>query len=319
MTSTITARLLFDLHRRKLALKWVSGRAGEERGIPQGKHRQSEPADGGASLIGHLNFIHRHFIQVIGTQELRYLAEMAPDQLAETLDDLAEGAPLCIIVAGGHPSPHELVEFADSKSIPLFESALGSQVLVNYLQHFMSQTLAERQTVHGVFMEVMGIGVLLTGKSGVGKSELALELISRGHRLIADDAPEFFRAEPDVLSGRCPPPLGDFLEVRGLGVLNVRTMFGASAIKASKYLRLIIHLQQMTAEELSRIDRLQGSITYRRILDVEVPQITVPVAPGRNLAVIVEGAVRNHILSMKGYNASEDFVRRQKAALEAKQ
>ena len=157
----------------------------------------------------------------------------------------------------------------------------------------------------------MGIGVLLTGSSGIGKSELALELLSRGHRLIADDSPEFFLAEPEIISGGCPPALQDFLEVRGLGILNIRTMFGDSAMRETKYLRLIIHLQSFTDDELQNIDRLRGSHQRKTILDVHIPQITIPVAPGRNMAVIVEVAIRNHILAMKGYNAAEDFILKQ--------
>ena len=156
-----------------------------------------------------------------------------------------------------------------------------------------------------------GIGVLLTGESGVGKSELALELISRGHRLIADDAPEFSRVAPDTLSGECPEQLRDFLEVRGLGILNMRAMFGDNAIKNTKYLRLIMHLEAMNKKQSEQIDRLRGSRQLKNVLGVDVQQITIPVAPGRNLAVLVEIAVRNHILSYKGYNAAESFIQRQ--------
>jgi HPr kinase/phosphorylase len=154
--------------------------------------------------------------------------------------------------------------------------------------------------------------VLITGESGVGKSELALELINRHHRLIADDAPEFYRGGPDTVLGRCPAVLQDFLEVRGLGLLNVRAMFGDSAIEASKELRLVVHLQPMSEEALGDLDRLRGSYQQRSFLDVIIPQVTIPVAPGRNLAVLVETAVRNHILLRKGYNAPEAFIQRQR-------
>ncbi|HEY4731712.1 MAG TPA: HPr(Ser) kinase/phosphatase, partial [Gammaproteobacteria bacterium] len=139
-------------------------------------------------------------------------------------------------------------------------------------------------------------------------SELALELITRGHRLIADDAPEFSRISPDALNGVCPSALSGFLEVRGLGILNIRSMFGDSAIKQNRNLRLIVHLQHMGDEELRKIDRLQGSRQSVTILEVEVPRIILPVAPGRNLAVLVEGAVRDHILHLKGYSAAQDFI-----------
>ena len=160
----------------------------------------------------------------------------------------------------------------------------------------------------------MGTGVLITGESSIGKSELALELLTRGHRLIADDATEFARTSPDTLNGTCPEMLRDFLEVRGLGILNVRAMFGASAIKQSRNLRLIVVLQDI--DDAEKMDRLHGSKQIRTIQNVDIPEITLPVGPGRNLAVLLEVAVRNHILNMKGYDASQAFIDRQKRRLE---
>ncbi len=167
-------------------------------------------------------------------------------------------------------------------------------------------------TLHGVFMEVMGIGVLLRGSAKVGKSELALELITRGHCLIADDAPNFCREAPARLVGRCPELLRDFLEVRGLGVLNIRALFGACGIREEKDLRLIIQLERMDEDSLGAFDRLQGSHQLCDFLGVVVPKITLPVAPGRNLAVLVEVAVRDHLLRVDGYNAVADFIERQR-------
>jgi HPr kinase/phosphorylase len=189
---------------------------------------------------------------------------------------------------------------------------LSSQKLIGLLRHYLGAELAEKTVLHGVFMEVNGMGVLLCGESGVGKSELALELITRGHRLVADDAPEFFRVGPDTVRGRCPEVLRDFLEVRGLGLLDIRNMFGDSAIKPSKDLRLIVHLARMREEDIRQVDRLQGSYRQRTVLDVELPEVTIPVASGRNLAVLVEAAARNHILLRKGYNALEAFMQRQR-------
>ncbi len=177
----------------------------------------------------------------------------------------------------------------------------------------------ENITIHGVFMEVIGIGVLLTGSAAVGKSELALELITRGHRLIADDAPEFTRFPDNSLRGSCPPLLSDFLEVRGLGILNIRAMFGDSAIKIRKRLNLIIHLQEMVSQELNEIDRLQGSLTSTEILGITVPKVTLPVAPGRELAILVETAARQYLQRLRGYHANEEFIARQQASIDEKQ
>ena len=183
--------------------------------------------------------------------------------------------------------------------------------MLDNLQDFASINLPDKFVLHGVFLEVLGMGVLLTGDPAVGKSELALDLIARGNRLIADDATEFTRIAPEVISGACPPLLSEFLEVRGLGILNIRAMFGDSAIKQSKYLRLIVHLKRMTDAELSTMERLSPMQDVRDVLGVLIPQVTIPVAPGRNLGILVEAAVRNHMLKLKGYDANDVFIERQ--------
>ena len=168
-------------------------------------------------------------------------------------------------------------------------------------------------------MEVMGLGILLTGPSGVGKSELALELLSRGHRLVADDAPEFRRTAPDSVHGSCPPMLADFIEVRGLGILNVRAMYGNNAVMTHKRLHLIIRLQPPTENgNVPAFDRLDTNQRHRTILGVDIPEVILPVAPGRDLAVIIEAAVRNHVLYLNGYNAAEDFIERQQQYIDNK-
>ena len=171
-------------------------------------------------------------------------------------------------------------------------------------------------TKHGVFLDVLGAGVLLTGASGIGKSELALGLINRGHRLIADDAVNLHQTSHDTLIGKCPELLQDFLEVRGLGILNIRIMFGDTSIKPSKKLQLIVNIVSFDDEELKNIDRLHGMYRHCSILDIDIPEVTIPVAPGRNLAVLVESAVRNQVLINTGYNASQEFIKRQKALME---
>ncbi len=176
--------------------------------------------------------------------------------------------------------------------------------------------LDEQLTVHGVYMEVLGLGVLLTGESGIGKSELALDLINRGHTLIADDAPAFHKSTNDAIIGSCPSVLQDFLEVRGIGILNIRAMFGDTAIRESKRLRLIIQLVVLRDEQLYKMDRLHGMHRSRNILGVDIPEVTVPVAPGRNLDILVEAAVRNEILKRNGYHASDEFLQRQAAVMD---
>ena len=168
--------------------------------------------------------------------------------------------------------------------------------------------MEQKITLHGVFMEVTRLGVLLSGASGVGKSELALELLNRGHRLIADDAPEFRRLASGSVEGGCPELLRDFLEVRGLGVINVRAMFGAAAVAPQAELDLILQLKAMSSEQLATVDRLRPSRDNVSVLEKEVPRIVLPVAPGRNLAILAETAVRSHLLMLGGRDAAADFI-----------
>ena len=221
------------------------------------------------------------------------------------------------MVGEGFAMPKAIRSAAAGGSTALFCSGLKSYELVNYLQHHISHILAHRVTLHGVFMEVFTIGVLITGGAGSGKSELALELLNRGHRLIADDAPEFTQISPDVIDGRCPEALQDCLEVRGLGILNVRRMFGDAAIKLNKFLRLIIHLEipaEFPAQEPG--NRLRGDASSQQVLDLRIARITLPVMAGRNLAVLAEAAVRDYMLKMKGYDAASAFIERHSRLLQ---
>jgi HPr kinase/phosphorylase len=190
-----------------------------------------------------------------------------------------------------------------------------SQHVINVLRPYMQRELGEVTTLHGVFLDVLEIGVMITGDSSIGKSELALELVSRGHGLVADDVVELQQIGPETIQGRCPPMLRDFLEVRGLGVLNIRSIFGETAVRPRKALRLIVHLEG--PEEGRGRDRLRTSAGTQNILGVEVPAVTLAVAPGRNLAVLVEAAVRNHILLTRGLDSTREFIARQEAAMRA--
>lgn len=307
MTTVLTVQALYDKFHEKLGLEWIAGRLGSGRVI---EPAQSEDLSK-AALVGYLNFIHPHRIQVLGTRELSYLKGLKQNSRQDAIHQLYSGQSDLLLFAESDSIPNDLKQRAEATSTAVMTSDRSSEKLISTLHYFLASRYAEKKTLHGVFMEVMGIGVLITGDSSIGKSELALELISRGHRLIADDAPEFSPVAPDLLSGTCPPLLQDFLEVRGLGVLNIRAMYGDSVIKSSKYLRLIVYLERMTNEQLSQIDRLRGSHHKRNLLGIEVPEITVPVAPGRNLAVMVEAAAKNHILKLKDYDAGDAFAERQ--------
>lgn len=266
-------------------------------------------------VSGPLNFIHPNRIQVIGRTEQVYLDDPVRNRPL-ALESLFSEFTRAVVLVDGVLAADDILENAANTHTPLFSSPLPETTVLDHLQHFAAIHLADKTTLHGVFLEVLGMGVLLTGDPAVGKSELALELITRGSRLIADDAPEFARIAPDIISGECPPLLREFLEVRGLGIINVRAMFGDSAIKQTKYLRLIVHLKRMSAQELTTMERLSSQSETREVLGVMTPQVTIPVAPGRNLGILVETAVRNHLLRLKGYDATEVFIDSQQRALD---
>ncbi len=310
MSASLEIGTLYDALQERLGLQWISGEACRDKVLHSSK---DETAD--ISLVGHLNLIHQHRIQVLGNRELEFLDNLKKNSRKDAITQLLSGQTQLIIIARGLPAPADLTAAAQAAGVPLLVSRLPGQGVISNIQYYLANFFAEKITLHGVFMEVMGTGVLITGDSSIGKSELALELLTRGHRLIADDATEFTRIAPDTLNGSCPEMLRDFLEVRGLGILNVRAMFVASAIKQNRNLRLIVVLQELG--DATQIDRLHGSKRMRRIQDVEIPEITLPVGPGRNLAVLLEAAVRNHILNTKGYDASQAFIERQKRRLES--
>jgi len=306
MTTTLNIKTLYIALEDKLGLGWICGKQHKQRLIHTSK---DESAD--ISLVGQMNLINPHRIQVLGSKELKYLENLKKNSRKDAIAQLFSGSSKLVIIARQQGIPPDLVEAAEASHIPVLGARLASQEVIQQIQYYLSGFFARKITLHGVFMEVMGTGVLITGDSSIGKSELALELLTRGHRLIADDATEFSTIAPDTLNGACPEMLQDFLEVRGLGLLDIRNMFGDSAIKQSKDLRLIVHLARMSEEDIRQVDRLQGSYRQRTVLDVELPEVTIPVASGRNLAVMVEAAARNHILLRKGYNALEAFMQRQ--------
>jgi len=221
-----------------------------------------------------------------------------------------------VVVANGEKPPKELVVAANTHNTPLFTSPMQSPQLMDLLSHYLKQAMAENTSLHGVFIEVQGFGVLIQGSPAIGKSELALELITRGHRLIADDIVDFYRISPERIEGRCPPLLQDFLEVRGLGILNIRALFGDNSVKPTKPLDLIIRLELADILKPQTLDRLNAKTQHEKVLDVSIPKVVIPIAAGRNISVLVEVAVRNHILLLRGVNATQQFTKRQKQMMQ---
>ena len=315
MNASIQAQELFAQLQDRLSLRWLAGQSGGTRAIESVDTVARRP-----SLAGYLNIIYPNKVQILGTEELSWLDSLDSRLRWETIERMIQYRPLALVISKDQPCPEDLREAAEESQTPLWSSPKRGHELLNLVQYHLARVLAPRITLHGVFMEVYSIGVLITGESGSGKSELALELITRGHRLVADDAPEFTQIAPDVLDGACPELLQDLLELRGLGVLNIREMFGDTAVKRNKYLRLIVHLSRPNADTLAGdgdgMLRLTGDLGVRRVLDLDVPLITLPVMPGRNLAVLTEAATRTHILRTKGLDPAAAFLARHSHFLE---
>lgn len=310
MTSVETLQDVFLQIGPRLELRWLTQQP-KQPWVLRGHDR----AAAGQSLVGSLNCIHPNRLQIIGHPELVYLADLRPAAHEETIRKLFSARPAGVIFSDDIEPEAVFFGCAEHTGTPLLASPRSDEEIIRQLQYFLTHALAERATIHGVFMEVLGMGVLLTGDPAIGKSELALDLVSRGHRLVADDAPEFANIAPETLMGTCPDLLRDFLEVRGLGILNIRAMFGESSVQQGKDLNLIVNLRALNNRELACIDRLAGTLSVRQILGVAVPEVTMPVAPGRHLAILVETAVRHQILRSRGYDAGADLAERQAHAV----
>jgi HPr kinase/phosphorylase len=309
----LSVQHLFDERHERLRLDWAAGPIGAGREFTGEMLRKP-----GVGLIGHLNLIHPLLCQVLGRREVDYIEKLEPAMRTDTVMRVCKDETVCVIVCSGLPPPASLVDCAKRTNTALITSTEPSQLVINVLRPYMQQELGEVTTLHGVMLDVLEIGVLITGDSSIGKSELALELISRGHGLVADDVVELQQIGPETVQGRCPPMLRDFLEVRGLGILNIRSIFGETAVRPRKALRLIVHLE-LHEYRIDPPDRLATRSGTQDILGVEIPTVTLAVAPGRNLAVLVEAAVRNHILLTRGINSTREFIERQEEAMRQQQ
>ena len=307
LSTPLTIQQLYDDNREALQLGWFAGFPGGERLI-------SGDATSAADQVGHLNLIHPGRIQVFGHQETEYYQRISSVSRAHQTTELVAGQPPAFIIAQGLETPAYILEICDEKNIPLFSTPLPAAQVIDYLRVYLSKKLAQRITMHGVFMDVLGVGVLITGESGLGKSELGLELISRNHGLVADDAVEFARIAPNMIEGRCPALLQNLLEVRGLGLLDIRAIFGETAVRRKMRLKLIVHLvRRSTLEE--NYERLPLHSQAEEVLGLPIRKVVIPVEAGRNLAVLLEAAVRNTILQLRGIDTLKEFMERQQKAM----
>lgn len=268
----------------------------------------------GLALAGFTHYIHPGRLQIVGQSEIWYLGQLEPAKRREAIDNLSLQSISCVLVTKGLEPPPEFVAAAEQAGLPLLQTPLLSSVAITTVTDYLQEMLAPLAVRHGVLMDIYGLGVLLEGASGIGKSECALDLIARGHRLVSDDVVEVRRTGPDRLVGSAPELLSAHLEIRGLGIINIRDLFGISAISSVKTVDLLIRFERW--DEALEVDRLGIDVQSLDVLGVHVPQVSIPVSPGRNLSTLVETAVRVQLLRMRGYNAAQAFVERHAQMLE---
>lgn len=309
--SVISAEALFEEHRPALRWEWVAGHAHPERRFDEAAVRNAQSA---ADLVGYLNYIHPYRVQIVGRREVAYLQDSSPEDQERRIQRIVTLEPPVVIVADNQAPPDKLVALCDRADIPLFVTDGSAGHVIDVVRSYLAQLFAERTTRHGVFMDILGVGVLVTGESGLGKSELGLELISRGHGLVADDAVDLFRISQTAIEGRCPELLLNLLEVRGIGLLDIKAIFGETAVRRKMRLKLIVHL--VRKETLERdFERLPYEPLNEDILGIPVRKVVIAVDAGRNLAVLVEAAVRNTILQLRGIDTYREFIERHQRAL----
>lgn len=300
-----TFQSLFDQNRETLKLEWLAGQTGAGKPL-------ITPATAGLGspdLVGYLNPIHPDRLHVLGQAEIRYYNALEPARWEHYARELRDGGPIGLIIAEGLEPPEALHSTAESAGLPMLRSPLPAATIIEVLRLYFAKLLAQHCTMHGVFMDVLGMGVLISGESSVGKSELGLELISRGHGLVADDVVDFSRSAPDTIEGRCPHLLANLLEVRGLGLLDIKAIFGETAVRRKMKLRLIVELRRYGGADTFERLPLEGQ--SEEILGLPIRKVLIPVASGRNLAVLTEAAVRNTILQLRGIDTMGDFLQRQ--------
>ncbi|MYL21006.1 HPr kinase/phosphorylase [Halobacillus litoralis] len=284
-------------------LELVTGKDGVHREI-----HMSDISRPGVEMTGYFKFYPKDRLQLLGKTELSYFNELTKEQRQERAQKLCTDVTPGIVITRGMDIPEELFEAAKEAGVPLMISPYKTTRVISRLTNFLESKFAPFTAIHGVLVDIYGIGVLITGQSGVGKSETALELVKRGHRLVADDSVEIRQEDYDTLIGNSPPLIEHLLEIRGLGIINVMTLFGAGAVRSFKRITLVINLEIW--DKNKQYDRLGLEEETMKIMDVHVPKATIPVRPGRNLAVIIEVAAMNFRLKRMGVNAAEEFSER---------
>lgn len=310
--TAISADALFEEFRSRLHWEWVAGLGASERRFDELVVRS---ARSGADLVGYLNYIHPYRLQILGEREIAYITEASPEDCARRIARMVTLEPPVLVLGDGQQAPQALLSMCERAQIPMFATRESSAFVIDVLRAYLSKHFADRTSVHGVFMDILGLGVLITGESGLGKSELGLELISRGNGLVADDAVDLFRINQTTIEGRCPELLQNLLEVRGIGLLDIRGIFGETAVRRKMRLKLIVQLVRRETMERD-YDRIPYEPLTQDILGVPVRKVVIQVVAGRNIAVLVEAAVRNTILQLRGIDTYQEFVERHRKAMD---
>ncbi|MBU8709618.1 MULTISPECIES: HPr(Ser) kinase/phosphatase [Bacillus] len=281
-------------------LELISGEEGINRPITM-----SDLSRPGIEIAGYFTYYPRERVQLLGKTELSFFEQLPEEEKKQRMDSLCTDVTPAIILSRDMPIPQELIDASEKNGVPVLRSPLKTTRLSSRLTNFLESRLAPTTAIHGVLVDIYGVGVLITGKSGVGKSETALELVKRGHRLVADDCVEIRQEDQDTLVGNAPELIEHLLEIRGLGIINVMTLFGAGAVRSNKRITIVMNLELW--EQGKQYDRLGLEEETMKIIDTEITKLTIPVRPGRNLAVIIEVAAMNFRLKRMGLNAAEQF------------
>jgi HPr kinase/phosphorylase len=295
-----------------LGMRLLAGAGGLSRAIAEPQVQKA-----GLALTGEVNSTHEGRIQILGETEITYFENQAPSRQVELADVFFSRPMACAIVGGDRSIPPALIEAAGRRSVPLFSSSLATPDLIGEALRQLSRLFAQTSMIHGVLMNVMGVGVALVGRSGIGKSECALDLILRGHRFVADDVILLEKRGPETVLGRGDDLTRYNMEIRGLGIISIRDLFGPSAITDLKKIELVIEIEAW--DERKEYDRLGLEERRTLLLDVPVPALLIPVSPGRNLATIVEVAVRNHLLKGQGVHSAREFTERHGRSMDGTQ
>jgi HPr kinase/phosphorylase len=310
--TVVSADVLFEAFRTYLKWQWLVGLSASERRFDEvAVHAARSSAD----LVGYLNYIHPYRLQVLGEREIAYLTNGTEEDCARRVSRIVTLEPPLLVLGDGQLPPPSLLSLCERAQIPLFATKESAAFVIDVLRAYLAKHFSDRTTMHGVFMDILGLGVMITGESGLGKSELGLELISRGNGLVADDAVDLFRINQTTVEGRCPDLLQNLLEVRGIGLLDIRAIFGETAVRRRMRLKLIVHLVRLETFERD-YERLPAEPLTQDVIGIPVRKVVIQVVAGRNIAVLVEAAVRNTILQLRGINTYEDFAVRQRRAME---